>query len=336
MNIEEILRQLENAGLNVVPPRADGINIYIEDPSCVLRGFETFIEYAWLIITIITGILLFGWAISLLRGARTDYITNIRNLLIMFGGLAAAGPIVNLIWGGDLIGRGCRTVAIPIAGVEEILQARKKKFGPNDSLYEIFDIHDSGVDVGEILNPEYAPPMGTPDTEPAPSPDENDNDGRGGGPIGASNSLHVVSASEDGRDVIYKHLDNSRVRYTGGTRAWRNTNPGNLRNYKFSKDMGSVGHAGGFAVFPDENTGMAALIALLRSDTYRNRTIADAVRRYAPPSENDTTRYMQRLAQLTGVDLNRRMGDLTDTEIRRVANAIRQIEGWRTGRKIRI
>ena len=144
----------------------------------------------------------------------------------------------------------------------------------------------------------------------------------------------AVSATEAGRDVIYHYADNSRIRYTGGTRAWRNTNPGNLRYYDFSKSMGAIGGAGGFAVFPDEDAGMDALVRLLRTDTYRRRTIGDAVRRYAPPSENDTARYMQRLANLTGLDLSRRVGDLNDSEILRVANAIRQIEGWRSGRKM--
>ena len=348
MNTAQILRQLQNAGLNVLG--ADGANIYIEDPSCILRGFETFVEYAWGVIAIVTGLLLFGWAISLIRGANTDYVTNIRNLLIIFGTLAVAGPIVNLIWGGDLFGRGCRTVAVPIAGVEEILQARDKKFGPNDELFEVFDMLDSGIDISDIDVPGFVPPVNVPDATPedkpsdyevipisnpmGPSKDISPTNNTEQGFNRRGGARRAISADADGRDVIYKHSDNSRVRYTGGTRAWRNTNPGNLRYSSFSESAGAIGRAGGFAVFPGEDVGTDALVALLRTDAYRTRTIADAVRRYAPPSENDTKTYMQRLSQLTGLDLNRRMGDLNDTEIRRVAAAIRQIEGWRSGRKI--
>ncbi len=128
---------------------ADGSFIYLEDPSCILRSFMTFAEYAWIIIVFITGILLFGWAISMIRGAKNDIFTNLRNLVLIFGVLAAAGPIINMIYGDDLFKRGCRTIKVELSEVNRLLDARKLKLSTRDQydLYEEFDIYDSGANI---------------------------------------------------------------------------------------------------------------------------------------------------------------------------------------------
>lgn len=152
MNTNEIVRLLQNSGIRVL--NADSTSVYIEDPSCILRGFETFIEYAWIIITIVTGVLLFGWAVSLIRGAKNDIATNIRNLFLMFATLSLAGPIINVIYGGDVFGAGCKTIAVSIDELNTLLDARHKKLSEHtDDLYEDFQIYDSGaiqpVQIGE-------------------------------------------------------------------------------------------------------------------------------------------------------------------------------------------
>ena len=58
METATIIRLLSNAGFRVLG--TDGANLYIEDPSCILRSFQTFTEYAWIILTFITGMLIFG------------------------------------------------------------------------------------------------------------------------------------------------------------------------------------------------------------------------------------------------------------------------------------
>ena len=126
MNTDTIIRLLQNSGINVIG--ADASSVYIEDPSCILRGFETFIEYAWIIITAVTGVLLFGWAVSMIRGAKNDIFTNLRNLTIMFATLAMVIPIVNMIWGDDLFAHGCKTIAISMDDLNTLLDMRDKKF----------------------------------------------------------------------------------------------------------------------------------------------------------------------------------------------------------------
>lgn len=321
MTLETILRLLKNSGLNVLG--ADSAYIYIEDPSCILRGFETFFHYAWIVIVAITGFLLFGWAVSLIRGAKTDIMINIRNLVIMFGALSLTRPIINAIWGGDLFAYGCKNIAIPISEVQRTMDARNSKLSKSgNSLYEDFQIYDSGVIYTDGLNVSAVEIADQSTTETIVET-----------VVSTERGASVASA---GDDVIYTNADGSKTRRTSGTRAWRNNNPGNIRYGKFAQQHGAIGQAGGFAVFPDEATGMAAIRALLRTNSYRDLTIAGAINRYSPPNENDTKTYQNRVAQNTRLDMNRRMRDLSDEEIARVANAIRQQEGWRPGKTVRI
>ena len=329
MNTDTILRLLENSGFHVL--KSDSQFLYLEDPSCILRSFETFIEYAWVVIVCITGLLLFGWAISMIRGAKNDLFINLRNLTIIFGVLAAVGPIVNLIWGDDLFARGCRTITVSVADVNEILDMRKLEFAPENqyAIYEHLDIYDSGAPHNVPYSD--APLMAAgnpPEISVTVSGDNNTWLPQPSGPA----SANPTSAHESSRDVIYTNADGSRYRKTGGSRAWRNTNPGNIRYSEFSRRMGAIGQAGGFAVFPDEGTGMRAIAALLRSNSYNQLTIAGAISRYAPPTENDTAAYHRRIQELTWLSINRRMNELSDTELNRVVNAIRTIEGWQVGR----
>ena len=111
-----------------------------------------------------------------------------------------------------------------------------------------------------------------------------------------------VSARGEGTSVLIQHSDGRVEVRVGGTRAWRNNNPGNLRNTNFSKRRGSLGEAGGFAVFPSVNTGRHALADLLNTNTYESLTINEAINRYAPPSENVTTNYQSLIQTFTGLD----------------------------------
>lgn len=416
METATIIRLLSNAGFRVLG--TDGANLYIEDPSCILRSFQTFTEYAWIILTFITGMLIFGWAISMIRGAKNNIFINLRNLTIMFGTLAAAGAILNMIYGGDLFARGCQTVAVDINTVNEMLDMRQKKMSPQQTdLYESIDIYDSGVvranvtanntdddhdntstdntvisdeistpddaddkfipisqklsdtDKDKLLDILRRAPDGTltiprdqiktdddvlnklPNGElpienipsvdklrdrliPAPSQrDATANNPSAHHPSNQSEQEYT-SAVALGRDVVYTTADGRRVRRTGGTRAWRNLNPGNIRYSEFSRNAGAIGQAGGFAVFPDEETGTRAISSLLRGQSYNNLTIARAITRYAPPSENNTAAYHRRIQQITGLNINRRISDLSDGELSRVVDAIRAIEGWEAGRII--
>jgi hypothetical protein len=133
-------------------------------------------------------------------------------------------------------------------------------------------------------------------------------------------------ASDD--RVIYVDQTGRRWVREGGTRSWRNNNPGNLRATPFARRHGAIGSAGGFAVFPDYQTGRNALSALLRGRTYRNLTIHQMVSRY---TETDQQAYRRCLQRYSGLNLNRRIRELTEAEFQRLLDAIQYCEGWREG-----
>lgn len=137
-----------------------------------------------------------------------------------------------------------------------------------------------------------------------------------------------------GNWVKYTSNDGSGFIRTGGSRTWRNMNPGAIRPGEIPRKYGSCGSAGGFAVFPTEEHGMKALIGLLKSDKYSNLTIAAAIYKWAPPSDHNNTRlYQRRLSQMTGLSLTKKICQLTAEEMNRVANAIKVLEGWKPGQK---
>lgn len=138
MNTVTALRLLKNAGFHGL--RADSQFIYMEDPSCVLRSFETFLEYVWFAITIMAGFLLVGWAVSLVRGAKYGNIfINLKELLVLFLTLSLVRPAVNLIYGDDLFARGCRVISISIDEMNKLLDLRKD----NLSAYNEFNIYEN-------------------------------------------------------------------------------------------------------------------------------------------------------------------------------------------------
>jgi hypothetical protein len=140
-----------------------------------------------------------------------------------------------------------------------------------------------------------------------------------------------LSAHGEGSDVVLSLSGGGDMVRSGGTRAWRNNNPGNLRNSAFSRNRGSLGEAGNFAVFGAESIGTNALVGLLNTSTYQSLSLDDAIERYAPASENDTQNYQRFVQGRTGVGGDAMLGDLTSDQIRSLAGAIRTIEGWREG-----
>ncbi|MCL2890239.1 MAG: hypothetical protein FWF34_03205, partial [Alphaproteobacteria bacterium] len=146
MQIERVLNLLQNSGFHVLG--SDGTYIWIEDPTCFTRSIIDFINtVAWPVIVVITAFLLLGWAISLIRGAKTDIITNLRNLLLMFGILSLAMTIAGFIYGDDLSAQSCKKIGVPISEVQRILDSRNAKLRRwnADDLWEEFDIYDSAA-----------------------------------------------------------------------------------------------------------------------------------------------------------------------------------------------
>jgi hypothetical protein len=104
--------------------------------------------------------------------------------------------------------------------------------------------------------------------------------------------LQAAMAEHEGWSFTGSGAGNS----TAPTIAFRNNNPGNLRSSPFM-----LGQSGGFAVFVDDNVGVFAhLFDLWSKCTGKTttglgpkNTLADLIAKYAPPTENNTERYIQ-------------------------------------------
>ena len=113
----------------------------VVDPTCIWPPLLEFINYAWIIITVITGFLLAGWGITMVRGANHDMIKNLRTLVLIFGSLSVAIPAVNVVGGGKAVVGKCDIIKISQSQIDELLQTTD--IGKSDENYEVFVITDS-------------------------------------------------------------------------------------------------------------------------------------------------------------------------------------------------
>lgn len=117
----------------------------------------------------------------------------------------------------------------------------------------------------------------------------------------------------------------------GGSRAWRNNNPGNLRYTDFSKRNGAIGiDSGGFAIFPSREIGEAAQINLLKSN-YNKLTLKQMIYKYAPPSENNTEQYLAQVVMRTGIGPQEIVGTLDANRFKSLVSEVQKHEGWIEG-----
>ena len=117
-----------------------------------------------------------------------------------------------------------------------------------------------------------------------------------------------------------------------GSRNWRNNNPGNIEYGDFAKSHGAIGTDGRFAVFPSYDSGRSAKESLLfESGGYKDKTIAGAIARYAPPSENNTGAYIGAVASAAGVSPTTRLADLNPQQRGAMLDAMQKVEGFKQG-----
>ena len=141
--------------------------------------------------------------------------------------------------------------------------------------------------------------------------------------------MATVGVGPDGHYVLFEGFIN-----VGGTRNWRNNNPGNIEAGNFATGRGALGSDGRFAIFPDMPTGRKALSILLTSRSYIALTIEQAMERYAPPTENDTNAYTNFISTRVGVDASTHMSDLTADQLAAFVDAIYHFEGGVPGSTI--
>ena len=133
--------------------------------------------------------------------------------------------------------------------------------------------------------------------------------------------------------VVYKDSDGQEWVRKGGSRSWRNCNPGNISKGTFADTCGAIGGDTRFAIFPDETTGSNAILSLLRSAAYRDLSIEQAIFQYAPPNENNSTAYAAAIVAAVGVQPSTVVGTLSASQFQVLAAGVKKQEGWQVGQE---
>ena len=89
---------------------------------------------------------------------------------------------------------------------------------------------------------------------------------------------------------------------TPGTLPNRRNNPGDIIEGQFAQAHGALASDGSrFAAWPDAPAGFAAMRTLL-TEHYLGLTVAQALNKWAPPSDgNDTSAYTAGVCEMTGL-----------------------------------
>ena len=108
----------------------------------------------------------------------------------------------------------------------------------------------------------------------------------------------------------------------------RNNNPLNIRRQPGTRWRGespSTGGRGAFVEFESVEWGLRAAFCILRTYAWKHRCscVRDIVTRWAPPSENDTERYIRNVCLWTGFGGNQR---LTEAEWPALVTAMARME----------
>lgn len=77
--------------------------------------------------------------------------------------------------------------------------------------------------------------------------------------------------------------------------------------------------------------GLSAIATLLRGPSYSPLTLEAAIARYAPPNENNTHGYIDFVTGKTQLSRGDVLSDLSAEQIRAIARAMKQKEGWNPG-----
>ncbi|HEY0120656.1 MAG TPA: hypothetical protein VGC14_02655 [Rhizobium sp.] len=122
---------------------------------------------------------------------------------------------------------------------------------------------------------------------------------------------------------------------SGGSRSWRNNNPGNIEYGSYSRSKGAIGTDGRFAVFPSYEAGRKAQEDLLfNSKGYRNLTLGQAINKWAPAGDNNNVpAYIGALVAGSGVSPDTRMSDIPSDVRGKILDAMQKHEGWHPGTK---
>lgn len=133
----------------------------------------------------------------------------------------------------------------------------------------------------------------------------------------------------------YYYKDGSYLTKENGTVAWRNNNEGNLRPGSLSSSRIGVDKKN-FAVFATPEDGHNAKKYLLfSSSSYKDLTLKDAIKKYAPASDNNNPDRYANFIMSNGKVENKVMCKYTTDEQDRIMSSMKIQEGYKAGTETR-
>ena len=133
----------------------------------------------------------------------------------------------------------------------------------------------------------------------------------------------------------YYYKDGSYLTKENGTVAWRNNNEGNLRPGSLSSSRIGVDKKN-FAVFATPEDGHNAKKYLLfSSSSYKNLTLKDAIKKYAPASDNNNPDSYANFIMRNGKVENKAMRKYSSDEQERIMSSMKIQEGYKAGTETR-
>ena len=127
--------------------------------------------------------------------------------------------------------------------------------------------------------------------------------------------------------VPYVHYGETIL--VGGSRSWRNNNPGYIPSGELPAYYGAIGDDGRYAIFLDEDFGRRALAGWIR-EHYSNATVHDVLKQMLSADEVAAD-VVQRVEQQSGVDPATRTDRLTDAQLYAIGAALQTAPAWVPG-----
>jgi hypothetical protein len=115
----------------------------------------------------------------------------------------------------------------------------------------------------------------------------------------------------------------------GGTRGWRNNNPGYIPCSDRAVYYGALGCDGYYAIFPDEDVGRAAIVPWMR-EHYPDRSVHDALKEMLPADEAGPDAVDQ-VEKQCGIDPTTKTEDLDDDQLDALTGALLAGPSWTAG-----
>ena len=115
------------------------------------------------------------------------------------------------------------------------------------------------------------------------------------------------------------------------TRGLRNNNPGNIISSSI-KWQGEIGSDGRFVKFDTMENGVRALARILKvyQKKYGIDTIEGIIKKWAPPVENDTEKYINFVCKNSGIDRKAKLNMQDSSQLYRIVDSIIKFENGKS------